>query len=415
MAGGGRGEMRELQAGHNLPLPEAAVDIVLSGEPADELGQLTRPVAFLLGADGRAAAAEDAVDEAQPHWTGEAVRFDAGHGRFHVVLPAVPLRVERIAITLTLRSGPAGGMALSRFRGIAATLLDAAGAPIARFVPEISGREETALILVELYRRAGQWKARAVGQGFIWGLAALARHYGLDWRDAGPGPGPAPAPPAPDFSAGRRSGGPAFSGTGFCVSRDGYFVTNAHVVEDASTFVAVSPRDRYPLRHVFSDPSNDLALLKTDQKVPAVATFRDGLSARLGEAVMTIGYPLGGLLGSGPQVTTGNISSLIGLADDTRALQFTAPVQRGNSGGPLLDSGGAVVGVVCAKLDAARIQAMTGDLPQNVNFAIKSAVVRSFLEALGIDHEARPGGASRSTAEIAHEAQGFVVRIECHR
>ena len=73
---------------------------------------------------------------------------------------------------------------------------------------------------------------------------------------------------------------------------------------------------------VFADPTNDLALLRADSPPPGVARFRDGIPARLGETVVVIGYPLGGLLGSGPQVTTGNISSLIGPGDDTRALQF---------------------------------------------------------------------------------------------
>jgi hypothetical protein len=144
-----------------------------------------------------------------------------------------------------------------------------------------------------------------------------------------------------------------------------------------------------------------------------VATFRDGRQAQLGEAVIVIGYPLGGLLGSGPQVTTGNVSSLIGPGDDTRSLQFTAPTQSGNSGGPLLDSDGAVVGVVSSKLNAVRVHEMTGDIPQNVNFAIKAALARSFLEAVGIDCQSRIPRATRSTADIAAEARDFVVKIEC--
>ena len=81
-------------------------------------------------------------------------------------------------------------------------------------------------------------------------------------------------------------------------------------------------------------------------------------------------------------MTTGNVSSLIGPGDDTRALQFTAPTQAGNSGGPLLDGDGAVVGVVSLKLNVIRVHEMTGDIPQNVNFAIKPALAREFLEAM---------------------------------
>jgi S1-C subfamily serine protease len=164
---------------------------------------------------------------------------------------------------------------------------------------------------------------------------------------------------------------------------------------------------------VFADPTNDLALLRADTAWPGVATFREGRQAQLGEAVIVVGYPLGGLLGSGPQVTTGNVSSLIGPGDDTRSLQFTAPIQSGNSGGPVLDSDGAVVGVVSSKLNAVRVHEMTGDIPQNVNFAIKAALARSFLDAVGVDCQSRAPRSTRSTAEIAAEARDFVVKIEC--
>ncbi|MFO1372660.1 MAG: serine protease [Candidatus Competibacteraceae bacterium] len=164
---------------------------------------------------------------------------------------------------------------------------------------------------------------------------------------------------------------------------------------------------------MFADPINDLALLRADASPSGVAVFRDGAQARLGETVIVVGYPLGGLLGSGPQVTTGNVSSLIGPGDDTRSLQFTAPIQAGNSGGPLLDSDGAVVGVVCSKLNAVRVQAITGDVPQNVNFAIKSILARSFLEAVGVDYRSRPLRGARAATDIAAEARDFVMKIEC--
>jgi S1-C subfamily serine protease len=190
-------------------------------------------------------------------------------------------------------------------------------------------------------------------------------------------------------------------------------LTNHHVIEDAREIVARSPRHRCSLELVFADPTNDLALLRADSPPPGVALFRDGPQARLGETVMVVGYPLGGLLGSGPQVTTGNVSSLIGPGDDTRSLQFTAPTQSGNSGGPLLDGDGAVVGVVSAKLNAVRVHEMTGDVPQNVNFAIKAALARGFLEAAGVEYRSRAPRPSRAATDIATEARDFVMKIEC--
>ena len=100
-------------------------------------------------------------------------------------------------------------------------------------------------------------------------------------------------------------------------------------------------------------------------------------------------------------------------SDDTRTLQFTAPTQSGNSGGPLLDSDGTVVGVVSAKLNAAHIHEMTGDIPQNVNFAIKAALACNLLEAVGIDYRRRASRPARSTADVAAEARNFVIKIEC--
>ena len=108
-------------------------------------------------------------------------------------------------------------------------------------------------------------------------------------------------------------------------------------------------------------------------------------------------------------MTTGNVSSLIGPGDDTRSLQFTAPTQSGNSGGPLLDGDGTVVGVVTAKLNAARIHEITGDMPQNVNFALKAALARAFLDAAGVDCQGRPSRSTRTAAE----ARDFVLKIEC--
>jgi len=93
-----------------------------------------------------------------------------------------------------------------------------------------------------------------------------------------------------------------------------------------------------------------------------------------------IGFPFHGLLTSDFTVTTGIISSLAGLFNDTRFLQISAPVQPGNSGGPLLDTSGNIVGVVAEKLNALRVAKATGDIPENINFAIKTGALRDFLD-----------------------------------
>lgn len=112
---------------------------------------------------------------------------------------------------------------------------------------------------------------------------------------------------------------------------------------------------------------------------------------------------------------TGTVSALAGPDNDSRLLQISATVQPGNSGGPLLDEGGRVIGVVVSKLDALKVAEITGDLPQNVNFAISGAVVRAFLEGQGVAYATAASTKPLSTAEIAEAARNFTVVVECWR
>ncbi|MFZ1642110.1 MAG: trypsin-like peptidase domain-containing protein [Candidatus Contendobacter sp.] len=401
--------MQELQPGQNRPLGGGRVIVGVAGEPREDFAARTQTGVVLLADNGRARDFADLVSAEQPRSRDGAVVFADPAGGFQINLDAVPPAVARIALVLTVKPGAPPGTTFGVFSTIRAWLTDAAGAPLLVFPLPPASRGETAMILAELYRHREQWKFRAVGQGFAAGLPALAAHFGLHL--------PEPERPTAGSPGARRgldgAGATAFSGTGFCVHPDGYVLTNHHVIEGASEILARSPRQRCALEPVFADPTNDLALLRAVAPLAGVAAFRDGPQARLGEAVIVVGYPLGGLLGSGPQVTTGNVSSLLGPGDDTRSLQFTAPTQSGNSGGPLLDGDGSVVGVVSAKLNAVRVHEMTGDIPQNVNFAIKAALARGFLEAAGVDYQSRAARATRAAADIAAEARDFVVKIEC--
>ncbi len=404
--------MHVLQQGGNTQIDNPQVVLSVFGDPP-QLTELALAGLFLLGANGRASDASMFIAAGRPSPVG-AVEVDPSGTGFSIDLTQVPAEVERIVLALMLPSGPQGQLTFGRFKSITTSLNGASGGQLAVFTLSTGGMTEAALVLTEIYRLRGGWKIRAVGQGFAYGMVALARQYGLEMvqRQFEREQPAQQGQPGSDQSrpAGR---GAAQTGTGFFVSRDGYFVTNHHVVDGMSEFMASSPRSRVALQHVFSDPRNDLALLKCDTPPPTFAAFRSGPSARLGEGVLTIGYPLSGLLGSGAQVTTGNVSSLIGPGNDTRDLQFTAPVQRGNSGGPLLDLEGAVVGVVSAKLDAAKVHELTGDIPQNVNFAIKASIATSFLDAIGIEWQSQTPGTPRTAFEIAQQAQTFVLRVEC--
>ncbi len=151
--------------------------------------------------------------------------------------------------------------------------------------------------------------------------------------------------------------------------------------------------------------------------IPAeAAKLRSGRSVRPGDDVVVVGFPLRQVLAPSAIVTTGTVSALSGLGNDTAKLQIAAPVQQGNSGGPLLDRHGLVVGVVQSKLNALRIAGATGDLPQNVNFAINGATLQSFLEANGVAFRAAPpAGATLSAADVGEQAARYTVAIECVR
>jgi len=167
------------------------------------------------------------------------------------------------------------------------------------------------------------------------------------------------------------------TGTGFYVSREGHVITNLHVAGGCSR---LETQNRIQLKLVGSDAKIDLALLQAvDRKPSAVASFRDS-DPTMGESVSVFGFPLPGVLSTSGNLTTGIVAATSGIGDDPHNLQISAPVQPGNSGGPLLDRYGNVIGVVVSKLNANEIAQVTGDIPQNVNFAIKGGEVLPILD-----------------------------------
>jgi TPR repeat protein len=202
-------------------------------------------------------------------------------------------------------------------------------------------------------------------------------------------------------------------GTGFFVTHDGQVLTNAHVVEGCIQ-LHVRLRGQVAVAQLVArDVQNDLALIKVEMRPADAARFR--LSVHQGEDVTVYGFPLPGLLSSGGNVTAGNVAALSGVADDSRFLQISSPVQPGNSGGPVFDQSGNVVGIVVGKLDALKIVDATSDIPQNVNFAIKSSVLANFLESNSIAYASGTTGDHLSTADIAEHAKTFTVEIECQK
>jgi hypothetical protein len=120
-------------------------------------------------------------------------------------------------------------------------------------------------------------------------------------------------------------------------------------------------------------------------------------------------------LASEANITTGGVSALAGLNDDFRFLQITAPVQPGNSGGPLLDMSGNVVGIVTSTLDALRLARATGDIPQNINFALNASVARILMDAVGVQYSTAASAQTLSAADVGDAAKSYTVLIECWR
>jgi S1-C subfamily serine protease len=198
-------------------------------------------------------------------------------------------------------------------------------------------------------------------------------------------------------------------GTGFLVSTGGHVMTNRHVV-NRCTELSV---DGHPATLLAEDATFDLALLKTDPTADDIPAAFAADPARLNSDVTVAGYPLPDLLG-GLNVTRGSVTSLKGLGGDGINMQISAPVQSGNSGGPVINGFGEVVGVVVAKLDVAVVAELYGDVPQNVNFAIRGEIAKLFLSQNGIDPIIASSREVVAPEDLAETAQGFTRLITCN-
>ena len=203
------------------------------------------------------------------------------------------------------------------------------------------------------------------------------------------------------------------TGTAFFVSTEGHLISNHHVIEGCGRIRVFFDNAYHPVRVIAADVDLDVALLTWPGRPGNVATFRQGRFIRAGDPVVAVGYPLRGLLADEATVTTGTVSAMAGIGNDRRFLQISAPVQAGNSGGPLLDESGRVIGVVVAKLDAARVLEITGDLPQNVNFAINGQLLTDFMNSNGITYATSDQSTPFTAADVAEAAKRFTVPIEC--
>ncbi len=208
------------------------------------------------------------------------------------------------------------------------------------------------------------------------------------------------------------SASPTATGTGFFITDDGYFVSNNHVVKDATKVRIVTGAGTFEAKVIKTDAANDLALLKAEGRF-APLPISPSRGVKLGNTVATVGFPDPTLQGFSPKLAKGEIASLSGAADDARYFQISVPVQPGNSGGALVDARGNVVGIVSAKLSARAALASSGALPENVNYAVKSSFLLSFLESVpAVANKLKdPLTAERKFEDVVKSAQDAAVLI----
>lgn len=181
------------------------------------------------------------------------------------------------------------------------------------------------------------------------------------------------------------------SGSGFLLSRNGIVVTNYHVVRNAKKIEVIFPSKNLSKEASLKirDLNNDIAILELQNfnidelsKETIPYAFTDIRSIKIGQEVFTLGFPLGSIMGTNARFSMGRINSLFGLQDDPRLLQISNPLQPGNSGGPLFNQKGELVGIVVSGLNAKILYENFGIIPQNVNFAIKVSFLKNLIAML---------------------------------
>ena len=230
---------------------------------------------------------------------------------------------------------------------------------------------------------------------------------------------PASPIPSPNREASSSTPSPRLSaGTGFYVSKSGDIITNAHVVQGCSSIAIKGHGDDAKFRAArvrASDTVQDLAILIGDSPPaipPTILSWRRDTG--LGEPIAIFGFPYLGTLATSGTFERGHVSALAGFRNNSSQFQLSAPVQPGNSGGPVVDERGYVVGVVVAKLNALAVAREKGDIPQNVNFAIKSAQAISFMEAHGVAVDVGDRTLpTLSGPDVAHRLQTAAVLVMC--
>jgi uncharacterized protein len=267
--------------------------------------------------------------------------------------------------------------------------------------------------LIDGQRMGREWRPQSLALQLPTGVAPPAG------SSQSTSPGALPAPPAPVAAESGVAPAPpaaprprSSTGSGFFVSRAGHLITNEHVVRECRD---IRLGDGQVAELIAIDRRADLALLKAGP-VEHAAVLRADARPRQGEEVLIYGFPLRGVLSSSGQLGAGMVTALSGLRDNPLQMQIDVPVQSGNSGGPLIDAHGEVIGVVVSKLNALRVAQVTGDIPQNVNFAVAAAPLKSLIAAHAVPLAVAPRSSTPLARElIAEAARRYTTAVLCAR
>jgi len=203
---------------------------------------------------------------------------------------------------------------------------------------------------------------------------------------------------------------PEGTGTGFFITKD-LIATSAHVIEGAKKIVVAHREKKALATIVAKDVQNDVAILRVDgmEKITEPLPLGDPRKANLGQAVSTVGFPMPYLMGINPKAGEGIINSLSGIKDDIRSFQVSIPIQPGNSGGPLLNEKGQVIGIISSKLNELYAINYKGTIMQNVNYAVK---ISYLMSASPIPIQYSNDKEILSTQEVVRRANNAVVFIK---
>ena len=203
------------------------------------------------------------------------------------------------------------------------------------------------------------------------------------------------------------------SGSGFYINNKGYALTNNHVIDICAQSVAVIDGKETLFRVIATDKTNDVAVLKTDYRSRNYIKINED-GAKLGENIIAVGYPLAGRLSDSVKITRGIVSSLSGLDNNIGQIQIDAALQPGNSGGPVLNESGDLVGIASAGLNKLLMAKEAKYIPENVNFAVASPIVVNILKSKKVKYTTPSMfSGSYSNTELAELGDSSTIQLFC--